>query len=350
MANAKQLIVMESFAPEQGHCFVCPLPSAPAGDTADDPHGSGVEIFEDGRALGPGHSAHDAIRRDGSGRYSHWHDVVYFSASDNTDPRRNRRRYMAYVPETTVDPDRRRLQNLVAQASAATASPLEAYALAEALFYAVYPGAFLGESSKACWDDSDFVADYLRLCAGNRRSFERKYLVAELVKGLGHVAGDLAECGVYTGATAFFMLQACRAAGHPRSLHLFDSFEGLSAPESPDGAYWRGGDLAVPEAEARATLAGFDDVHVYRGWIPDRFSEVADRRFAFVHIDVDLYQPTLDSLAFFYPRVSPGGIIVCDDYGFTTCPGATQAVTEFMRDKPERVAHLPTGQGVVFCR
>ena len=104
----------------------------------------------------------------------------------------------------------------------------------------------------------------------------------------------------------------------------------------------------MPERVARGNLEGCDGIHFYRGWIPERFAEVADRRFAFVHIDVDLYQPTLDSVAFFYQRLVPGGIIVCDDYGFTTCPGATRAMDEFMADKPEHIVHLPTGQGVIF--
>ena len=64
-----------------------------------------------------------------------------------------------------------------------------------------------------------------------------------------------------------------------------------------------------------------------------------------VHVDVDLYEPTLASLAFFYPRMNPGGVMVCDDYGFTTCPGATKAVDEFLHDKPEKMIALPNGGG-----
>ena len=64
-----------------------------------------------------------------------------------------------------------------------------------------------------------------------------------------------------------------------------------------------------------------------------------------MHIDVNLYQPTLDSLAFFYPRMQHGGIVVCDDYGFSTCPGATRAVQEFLADAPEKMVALPVGGG-----
>jgi hypothetical protein len=84
------------------------------------------------------------------------------------------------------------------------------------------------------------------------------------------------------------------------------------------------------------------------GWIPERFTDVAERRFCFLHLDVDLLQPTHDALEFFYPRMVPGGVILCDDYGFETCPGARLAVDGFFASRPEPVVHLPTGQGLVI--
>lgn len=74
---------------------------------------------------------------------------------------------------------------------------------------------------------------------------------------------------------------------------------------------------------------------------------MADRRFSLVHIDVDIYRPTLDALEFFWDRVTPGGMVVCDDYGFSTCPGATAAMDEFF-DGRAPVMQLPTGQGLVI--
>jgi hypothetical protein len=50
-------------------------------------------VFEDDKPLAIGHAPHEDIRRRGEGRYSHWNDRVYFSASDNTDPTRNGRVY-----------------------------------------------------------------------------------------------------------------------------------------------------------------------------------------------------------------------------------------------------------------
>lgn len=60
-------------------------------------------------------------------------------------------------------------------------------------------------------------------------------------------------------------------------------------------------------------------MRMHKGRIPARFDVVADRQFPYVHIDVDLYQPTLDSLAFFYGRTVAGGALLRDEYGSAGC-------------------------------
>lgn len=59
---------------------------------------SQLVLLEDGRPLGPAHSAHTQIRHKGEGRYSHWNDDLIFSASDNSDPGTNGKRYEIVVP------------------------------------------------------------------------------------------------------------------------------------------------------------------------------------------------------------------------------------------------------------
>ena len=116
-------------------------------------------------------------------------------------------------------------------------------------------------------------------------------------------------------------------------------------PEKIDGTYWKQGDMSRGEDLVSKNLSEFERFSIYKGWIPERFPDVAGKRFAFVHIDVDLYAPTRDSMQFFYERMNNGGIIVCDDYGFSTCPGATQAVHEVLADKPEKMIALPSAGG-----
>ena len=75
---------------ERGHCFIAELPPDLLSDRDST---SSLRLFEDGRELGPAHAAHDSIRTLGSGRFSHWGDNLYFSASDNSNPQTNGRAY-----------------------------------------------------------------------------------------------------------------------------------------------------------------------------------------------------------------------------------------------------------------
>jgi O-methyltransferase len=207
----------------------------------------------------------------------------------------------------------------------------------------------ISEDHKLWREDKEFLAEYQRLSPDNPYSQDRKFVLRELARFTRDVPGCMAECGCYKGGSAYFM-----AKENPDvPLHLFDSFEGLSEPNNKDlhsredHWLWERGSLVATEEEARKTLSGFDHVVFHKGWIPDRFPEVKDERFRLVHIDVDLYQPTLDSLEFFYPRMNSGGVIVLDDYGFTTCPGAYRATVEFTAKNLIYVLHLPTGQGII---
>ena len=198
----------------------------------------------------------------------------------------------------------------------------------------------------AWWEDAGFAAYLERFGESTGCNSDRRWAVYQLLRLIKDVPGDTAECGVYTGAMSWLICRANQDDAVERSHHLFDSFEGLSAPDTPDGSHWRSGDLSCNLERVKANLSEFGDaLHYYPGWIPDCFAEVSGRRFAFLHIDVDLYAPTREAVNFFYPLLNPGAIVVCDDYGFTSCPGATLAVDEVLSNKPEKMLMLPDGGG-----
>jgi hypothetical protein len=82
--------IVREMHPEHGYCFYTRLPSRLLSDLENV---SSLLLFEDGRPLGPPHAPHDQLRALGGGRFSHWGAHLYFSTSDNSDPRFNGRRY-----------------------------------------------------------------------------------------------------------------------------------------------------------------------------------------------------------------------------------------------------------------
>ncbi|VAW44891.1 SAM-dependent methyltransferase [hydrothermal vent metagenome] len=208
---------------------------------------------------------------------------------------------------------------------------------------------YVGDNYKMWLLDSEFRKMFRKLSPHNFFSEERKYTLKEITKSLKNIDGNIAECGCYVGASAWFIANELPNT----DFYLFDSFEGLSEPnkydQSKPGVHqWKKGDFDVPEELLRKNLSCFRNIHIKKGWIPERFNEVEDKKFRLVHIDVDLYQPTFDSLSFFYERMTPGGIIVMDDYGFLNCPGAFKAANDFIYNKPEQIIQLSTGQGIII--
>lgn len=210
-----------------------------------------------------------------------------------------------------------------------------------------YPRLRLSDFGRTYTDDKEFLADYQNLeGTKNFRSFDRKFTLWNLSKLALSIPGDTVECGAFAGASSYFICK--RIVGNGRSHHIFDSFSGLSEPDNRDGNYWMKQDFLSPEENLKNNLRSFNFVKIYKGWIPERFNEVDQNVFSFIHVDVDLYQPTIETLKFFYPRLSKGGVILADDYGFRTCPGARKAMDDFFKDLPEKIIELPTGQAFVI--
>lgn len=337
-----RLFTLTRIEQEQGHCVRTTLPSwAGRGDHMAAPMASVLRLFENGEEIGPGHSLHDTIRSLGGGRYSHWEGTLFFSASDGSDPARNGRFYQALIqpPGPLAS-----LHSLLAvSGELAALAEVERHTILSAATAIIDPDFILPDHGRRLGVDAGFRAAFHRFFPDQMNTMDRKYAVWQLAQLVKPLQGDVAEIGCYTGATSWFLADQIVRGGQKRSLHLFDSFAGLSPPGEQDGSYWQAGVLRAGEDLVRHNLAEFPFVQLHAGWVPDRFCDVADHRFVLVHIDVDLYQPTRDSAAFFYDRLVPGGLMICDDYGFNSCPGATAAFDEVLSDKPEPIINLPTG-------
>jgi len=156
------------------------------------------------------------------------------------------------------------------------------------------------------------------------------------------VPGDVVEFGCYAGTTSIFIRRLLdeQAASTTHVFHVYDSFEGLpekTAPDrSPAGTQFSAGKLSVSK---KALLHEFQTAHlrppvVHKGWFAELSSADVPEHIAFAYLDGDFYQSIFDSLRLVWPRLSPGGMVLIDDYGRDALPGPQRAVHDFFQGSP----------------
>lgn len=208
-----------------------------------------------------------------------------------------------------------------------------------------------GYSTYSPWFEDWFQKIYSKIKDYTVVKEDRCYTIYKFCHHCLHLYGDFAECGIYKGGTAFLIANTLKNKSiQDKQLHLFDTFAGMPAIAAKDSSGHKRGDFKnVSLNTVKDYLQMFPFVVFHPGFIPETFEPVEDRKFAFVHIDVDLYQTTKDCCCFFYDRMVSGGIMVFDDYGFLKYKFAEkQAVDEFLSDKPESPISLHTGQCIVI--
>jgi len=150
-----------------------------------------------------------------------------------------------------------------------------------------------------------------------------------------HLDGAMMECGCYKGVGLHILcqtLKACDTAYKGENYYVIDSFEGLSELHKQDilSEEIRSKTYICSLEQVKENLAEFPDITYYKGWIPPILNKIEARSYRFVHIDVDLYEPTQASLEYFYDKMVPGGLIVCDDFN-TDWRGAKKAIKSFIK-------------------
>jgi hypothetical protein len=164
------------------------------------------------------------------------------------------------------------------------------------------------------------------------------------------VPGAVVECGVWKGGSMMAAaLTLLRLGASDRDLYLFDTFQGMPPPSDQDVfsaydgyspmAHWRRrrrqGETSawhyVPADEVRAALlsTGYpsERIHLVKGKVEETLPAAAPGEIALLRLDTDWYESTKHEMAHLYPRLSPGGVLILDDYGHYE--GARRAVDEY---------------------
>lgn len=150
------------------------------------------------------------------------------------------------------------------------------------------------------------------------------------------VPGDLIETGVWRGGACIFM-RAMLAAHEvtDRKVWVADSFEGMPVPDGDSYPADEGWDLTrantvlgVPEEHVRDHFDRYGlldgQVEFLKGWFRDTLPAAPIDRLAYLRLDGDLYESTMDALVHLYPKLSPGGFVTIDDYALEPCKLAVE--------------------------
>jgi O-methyltransferase len=153
------------------------------------------------------------------------------------------------------------------------------------------------------------------------------------------VPGDLIECGVWRGGACILMRAVLAAYGDTtRNVWLADSFQGVPRSDPVNYKADRGiradfaaGILGVSETEVRANFERYglldEQVRFLPGWFKDTLQDAPIDRISVLRLDGDLYESTIQALDALYPRLSPGGFCIVDDYH--AVKACAQAVTDY---------------------
>ena len=172
--------------------------------------------------------------------------------------------------------------------------------------------------------------------------YNEAYQIFMAVKRTEKINGDIAEVGSYRGGSAKLISEA---KGN-KSLHLFDTFEGLpDLSHHDDLKQFHKGEFAASFEDVKNYLKKYQNVHFYKGLFPSTAEPVKNIFFSFVHLDIDLYEATLASIKFFYPRMNKGGIIISHDY--INAFGVRKAFDDFFKDKPEPIIEMSGSQCLI---
>ena len=159
-----------------------------------------------------------------------------------------------------------------------------------------------------------------------------------MVDRFKYTHGNVVECGVWRGGMSAAMSELC---GKDRKYYLFDSFEGLPPANENDGKdavewqqnkesefYYDNCKAEIQFARTAMEKAGITNANFVQGWFNETLHKTDPGPIAILRLDADWYESTMTCLNEFYPKVSPGGLILIDDYNFWE--GCSKAVHDYL--------------------
>ncbi len=203
-----------------------------------------------------------------------------------------------------------------------------------------------------------------------REGPEAAYALFQAVRYVvkNNIPGAIAECGVWRGGSMMLAALACKHFGDTaRAFYLYDTYEGMTRPEAVDVDFdgnsmeqaWNtahaagqtigyGGAVETVRSYLKTTGYPMENMHFVAGDVLETIPKTLPGAIAILRLDTDWYKSTLHELVHLYDLISPGGVMIIDDYGW--CRGARQATDEFFatRDFTPLMQRLNQGARLII--
>lgn len=226
------------------------------------------------------------------------------------------------------------------------------------------PPAFVGDGMTLWSRDPAFLSDQRFMAAyregmnsghriGNGRDLHlewRVHIAHWAARQALSVEGDFVECGVNTGILSLAICRLLDFGKIDRRFWLFDTYDGIpeeTVAESErhsktlNAYYFDCYDLT------KRNFAPYPNAHLVRGIVPQSLGTVQIDTVAYLSIDMNNAAPERAAMEHFWPKLSVGGVVVLDDYGFQGHSEQRNTINEFAKRENVPVAMLPTGQGLM---
>lgn len=180
----------------------------------------------------------------------------------------------------------------------------------------------------------------------------RTYVCCWAAEHATGLAGDFVECGVNTGIYSKAICEYLGFGELDRRMFLFDTFQGIPPEQMSDG------ERKARTAENRdfyedcydqvvANFAPYPNVTLVKGRVPDSLADVTIDKVAYLSIDMNVAEPEVAALTHFWDRLTPGALVVLDDYGWTNYREQYDAMNTLAAKLGTSILTLPTGQGLI---
>jgi O-methyltransferase len=218
---------------------------------------------------------------------------------------------------------------------------------------------FIGEGIATWLKDPAFIADdkFMALAAedaeiapsGVANWHWNLQTVLWAAKQVRDLPGDFVELGVYKGHTTRFLARYLDFQTWPKRWWLYDTFDGVPEDQIDEGRDYLKGQVygaSFSFSEVRDRFAPFANIQVIQGRVPEILAEAGPEGISLLHIDLNNTAAEIGALDALYDRLCPGGIIVFDDFGWSTSAAQAKAENAWFAERGLSIFQLPTGQGL----